>query len=139
MSVNVSAHRKDGKSREQIRTEIREFRMKYLAQEMDLNEDQKQKFFELYNEMWDKRFDCYKEVQTLEQGLKKNEGATESDYQAVTDAMNKARVEDAAIEKQYDEKFAQFLTPKQIYKMKEAENEFRKKMSEMRHKKERGK
>ena len=52
--------------------------------------------------------------------------------------MNRAKAEDAAIEKSYDEKFSQFLSQKQIYKMKTAENEFRKKMQEMRNKKGHG-
>ena len=76
-----------------------------------------------------------KKARSLKKKLKKNPDATEEDYQKVTDSMNKAKAEAASIEKEYDEKFAEFLSQKQIFKMKSAENEFRQKMEEMRHNK----
>lgn len=127
-------HDKDEKKGEDMRKELREFKVKFIAQEIGLREDQKDRFVELYNEMNDKRMAAMHDAWKMSMDLRKKENATEADYQAVTDAMTKARTEDAAIEQSYDEKFSKFLTQKQIYKMKEAENEFRKKMSEMRHK-----
>ena len=109
--------------------------MKYLAQEMDLRDDQQQKFFDLYNEMSAKRFAAMREARRLEKKVKKNKDATEDDYKTVTEAINKAKAEDASIEKEYDAKFSVFLSQKQIFKMKSAEESFRKKMEEMRHKK----
>ncbi len=129
------AQKHDKHDRDKMMKELREYKIKFLAQEMDLEGEQKTRFAELYNEMQEKRQDCMREAWKMERNLKKNKDATEADYQAVTDAMSKAKAEDAAIEKAYDEKFSKFLTQKQIFKMKEAENEFRKKMSEMRHKK----
>lgn len=124
----------DGKSREQIFKEIQEFKMKYLAQEMELKEDQRQQFIELYDEMSRRRFALMKSARDIEKRVKKIKDATEEDYQSVTEAWNKAKVEDAEIEKEYDAKFSVFLTQKQIFKMKTAEESFRKKMEEMRHK-----
>lgn len=127
---------KEGKhDRDKMMKEIREYKIKFLAQEMELEGEQKASFAELYNEMSEKRKECMRDAMKMERALKKNKDASEAEYQAVTDAMTKAKAEDAAIEKQYDEKFSKFLTQKQIFKMKEAENEFRKKMSELRHKK----
>lgn len=121
--------------------EVREFKMKYLAQEMELTEAQKKKFFELYNEMCDSKKDCYKEAIRLKHQIKNDKGATEADYQKVTDAMNKANSDWSVLEKQFDEKFGAFLSQKQIYKMKEAENTYRSKVESMKHnrKKEAGK
>jgi len=131
---SVYAQNKGGNNRQQMMKELWDFKLKFLAQEMELQDDQQDRFFQLYTEMSKKRRDCMREAWRLEKKLKKSEQATESDYEAAADAMNKAKTEDAAIEKNYDEKFAQFLSQKQIYKMKAAENEFRKKMQEMRHK-----
>ncbi|MDE7109960.1 MAG: hypothetical protein K2O49_08365 [Muribaculaceae bacterium] len=131
---SVSADGKKGKTREQVFKEIQEFKMNYLAKEMDLKEDQRQKFFDLYEEMTRKRKECMKNARHLERRLKKLENPTEADYQAATEAMTKARAEDASIEKTYSEKFSTFLTQKQIFKMKEGEEAFRKKMEEMRRK-----
>ena len=134
--VAPAAAQKNGKhDRDKMMKELREYKIKFLAQEMDLEGEQKTRFAELYNEMSEKRTECMRDAWKMERALKKNKDASEADYQAVTDAMTKAKAEDAAIEKTYDEKFAKFLSQKQIFKMKEAENEFRKKMSEMRHKK----
>ena len=133
--TTVSAQGHDRKDREKMMRELQEFKMKFMAQEMDLKEDQQGRFFELYNEMCEKRRACMHEAMKMERKVKKNKEATEADYQAAAEAMKKAKAEDLAIEKSFDEKFSQFLTPKQIYKMKDAEQEFRKKMSEMRHKK----
>lgn len=131
----VCAQGRGGKDREQMMRELQEFKLKFLAQEMDLKEEQQPKFFELYNEMCVKRRDCMRDAMRLERKVRKSSDATEKDYQAAAEAMNKAKAEDVAIEKEYDDKFAQFLSPKQIYKMKAAEQEFRQKMSEMRQKK----
>lgn len=123
------------KDRDKMMKEVREFKIKYIAQEIELQDNQKEQFVALYNEMSDKRDGVMREAFKLERKVKRDSNATEADYKAAADAMNKARAEDAAIEKEYDEKFAKFLTSKQIYKMKSAEEEFRRKMEEMRHNK----
>ena len=129
----VSAQGHGGKKQnDKMFEEIQEFKMKFLAQEMELKDDQKEKFFQLYDEMSKKRWDCMAPAWKLERDLKKNHSATEEDYQAAADAMAKAKEQCAAIEKQYDEKFATFLSQKQIFKMKSAEEQFRIKMQEMR-------
>lgn len=129
------AHDSDKKSREELFREIQEFKMKYLAQEMELKDDQQARFVELYGEMTAKRMAAMKAAKELERKVRKDSSPSEEDYQMVTDAMNKANTECASIEKEYDDKFAEFLSQKQIFKMKSAEKEFRKKMEEMRHSK----
>lgn len=131
---SIQADNNDGKSREQLFKEIQEFKIDFLSKEMGLNEAQKQKFSELYMEMTCKKHECMKNARKLEKRLKKIENPTEADYQAATEAMNKAKAEDAAIEKAYSEKMSTFLSQKQIFKMKEAEDKFRMKMEEMRRK-----
>ena len=133
--IPLSAHDKPDKDRAKMMKEVQEFKMKYLAQEMDLKGEQQKKFFELYSEMNEKRAACYKTVRKIEKKIKDKDDATEEDYQEATEAMRKANEESAEIEKAYDEKFSEFLSQKQLYKMKEAEQEFRKKMEEMRHNK----
>lgn len=128
----VSAQVHHGKKNDKMYEEIQEFKMKYLAQEMELKDDQKDKFYKLYDEMNEKRLEVLKPAWSLEKKLKKNPSASEEEYQQAAEAMTKAKDQCAAIEKEYAEKFSQFLTQKQIFKMKEAEDQFRKKMQEMR-------
>lgn len=113
--------------------EVQDYKMKFLAQQMSLSELQKKKFFEVYEEMSESKRECYKDAMGLERKLKHSKDATEADYQQATEAMNKANSEWAEKEKQYNEKLSEFLSQKQIYQMREAENQFRTKFEEMKH------
>lgn len=131
-AVSVSAQKKDDKrNRQEMRKEFIEFKMKFLAQEIDLKEDQEKKFFELYTQMEDERFAVMSEMRRLEKKAKAA-NASDADYEAMTKGVTTAKEKDALIEKKYDEKFSAFLTSKQMYKLKDAEEKFRQKMHEMR-------
>lgn len=135
ISVNLGClaqEQNNDAKRKKMFEEVQEFKMKYLAQEMNLSEEQKVKFFEIYSEFSKSREECFKDVRKLERKLKKSEQPSEEEYQKLTDARNKANIEFAEIEKNYDEKFSEFLTSKQIYEMKEGEKNFRNKLEEMR-------
>lgn len=114
--------------------DVVEFKIKYLAQEMGLNEEQTQRFADLYTQMSDEKMKLFKEVKALERKVEKNPKSTEADYEALRVAQNSAKARDAEIDAKYDALFAKFLTSKQIVKMKNAEGQFRKKMREMRRK-----
>lgn len=118
--------------------EGQEFRMNFVAKEMDLTDAQKQKFIPLYQEMCQKRIECFKEARKVEKKIKKeSKEPSDEEYSLIMQAQNKAKEQAAAIEKEYNEKFAEFLSPKQIYKLKEAENAFTAKLEEMRHERKR--
>lgn len=134
-----AAAQNKGKDRQAMRREVEEFKLKYLAQEMDLKEDQQKKFFELYGEMSKEKKKLFKETKALEKRLAESADASEAEYEAVSKAITDSKEKDAQIEKRYDEKFAEFLTPRQIFKMKSAEQKFREKMHEMRQKHRKGK
>ena len=129
------AHDKDVDKKEKMFREVQEFKMKYLAQEMELSEVQKKKFFDVYEEMERSKMSVYKEAVTMDRRLKKQQNPTEEEYQKVTDAFNNANAKWAEQEKIYKERLSEFLTPKQIYKMKEGEQSFKAKLDEMRQKK----
>lgn len=112
--------------------ELREYKIKYLAQEMELRDDQKAKFIEVYDKMSDEKRKNFESMKAMERKLRKD--ASEEEYRELSNKISDCKLRDAQIEKEYDAKFAEFLTPKQIYKMKEAEEKFHKKMMEMHHK-----
>ena len=122
-----------GKDHRAMRKEITEFKMKFLAQEMDLKEDQQKRFFDLYSQMSDEKARLFRETRQLEKKLDSN--ASEAEYEAVSKAITAAKEKEADIDRRYDAKFSEFLSSKQIFKMKSAEEKFRQKMHEMRHKK----
>lgn len=132
----MSAQNKSSnKTKEEMRQELKEFKMRFLAQEIDLKEDQKKSFFELYEQMMAERGKVFEQTRKLERKVKKDKNASEEDYAALSKAMTDAKQKDAEIEKAYDAKFATVLSGKQIFKLKAAEEKFRQKMHEMKHKK----
>lgn len=138
MGIGIAFAQGDDKAKVAKRMkEVQEYKMKYIAQELELSEVQKKKFFELYDEMCASKKQCYDEAMHLERKIKHDPQATEADYQKVTEALNKANTEWAETEKTYNEKFAEFLSQKQIYKMREAENNFRAKFEELKHNRKR--
>lgn len=115
---------------------VHEFKTKFLAQQMDLDAEQKARFTELYTQMSDEKRKVFEGVRALEKKVKANKNATDADYDAVSEAITDAKMKDAEIEKKYDAKFAAFLSKKQIFKLKEGEDLFRRKMHDMKHKRD---
>ena len=113
--------------------EFKEFKMKFLAQEMGLKEDQQQKSLDLYAQMMSEKNKVMKEAFDMKREVENKKNATDADYKAASDALTDARIKDSQIEKKYDDKFATFLSQRQIFKMKEAEQKFRDRLSKMRH------
>ena len=129
LATGLASAQKKGKDREKMFKEVQEYKMKFLAQEMELKEDQRSRFFELYGKMSEEKRCVYREIRKLEKSLK--EDSSEARYKEVTSRISELREKDAAIDKRYDAEFSKFLTSKQIYKMKAGEEKFRKKMHEM--------
>lgn len=120
-------------SGQDMKKELQEYKIKYLAQEMDLKEDQKEKFVKVYSQFCDERRQIFRSIRSLEKSL--NDNSTDEDYKNVTEKINNLKLKNSQVEKEYDGKFAEFLSAKQIYKLKEAEAAFWKKMHEMKRKK----
>lgn len=137
--ASVNAQRKDGNhGKGHLHKEMREFRMKYVAQEIELRDDQRKEFLEVYSKMLDERRDAFADVRRLDKAIKEKKTPSEADYKALTEAKNNAASKIVEIDKKYDEIFSKFLSQKQIVKMKDAEEKFRKRMMEM-HKEKKGK
>ncbi|MDE6272293.1 MAG: hypothetical protein K2M31_04725 [Muribaculaceae bacterium] len=129
VSLAVSAHPGGGKPDANKLKELREYKIKYLAQEMELSDAQKPKFVELYNKLCDERLANFKKMRDAENRLKGK--LSDAEYKSQMDIVNDCKVRDSQLVKDYDAKFEKFLSAKQIYKMKEAEETFRNRMHEM--------
>lgn len=126
------SHHPSGKPDPKMMKEINEYKMKFLAQEMELKDGQKEQFVELYQKFNDERMRNFRKMRQLEESLKNN--PSEEDYRKASEGISNLKLADAQLEREYDAKFAKFLSQKQIYKMKEAEEQFRRKMHDMRQK-----
>lgn len=128
-----------GRGKDEMRRDIREYKMKYLAQEIELKPENQKKFFELYEQLDRERQAISSEARATERRVKEDKNATDADFARASEAVSQARAKVNDLEKEYDKKFSEFLTPKQIYKLHEAEDTFRQKMREMRAEKRGGK
>lgn len=115
--------------------EIQDFKMKFLAQEMNLDREQRVKFYETYSELSEKKKNLFCEIRRIEKQLEENKNATDEEYAAASARIVEAKEKDAALDKEYDARFAKFLSSKQIYQMKNGEEKFKRKMAEMRDRK----
>ena len=120
---------------DQRRKEFLEIKLDFLAKEIDLKEDQKKQFYDLYSQMETERRAIFKKIKTAEKSIKDNKNASEADYEKATKEIADARAEMSQVDKKYDERFATFLSKKQLFKLKEAENKFMEKARECRDKK----
>lgn len=124
------------RSREEMRKELEEFKMKFIAQEISLQPDQQKRFVDLYQQMQEEKMRVFSAAMRLDRKVRHDKNASDADFEQAARAMSEAKEKDAEIDKRYDKDFATFLTSKQIYLMKSAEDKFRRKMHEMRQKKQ---
>lgn len=129
----------DQKSRKEMRREMREFKVKFLSQEMGLTPDQASKFSELYIKMEGERHKLIHQCKNLENKLKDSGNVSDEEYEEALKALQEARSKDLEIEKRYDGEFSKFLSAKQLYKLKSSEAEFRQRMFRMHNKGKRNK
>lgn len=129
------AQHKKGKSHDEMRKEYQEYKMKVLAQEMELKEDQQKKFFELYKKECDERHALHHQLRDLNKKVKEGKNVSEEEYDRLNKMIADTKEKDAEIEKKYDAEYSKFLSGKQIFKMKEIEEKFREKLREMKAKK----
>lgn len=120
------------KDRAAMHKEFLEFKMKFMAREIELRDDQKKEFFEVYEQMSNERFKVMREAHQARKRVEGNKKATEADYKAASEALSNVRAKESQIDKKYEDKFAAFLSQKQIFKMKEAEMKFRDTLKNMR-------
>ena len=124
----------DKKDRAKMMEELQQFKIDYIAKEMDLSEKEKSEFIPLYKEYDKQRRQAGAEAWRYERELKKNKNASEADYKKLSELQLKAREKDNEIVKDFDSKLEKNFSAKQIYIMHQAESKFFEKMKEM-HKK----
>ena len=122
------------KDKAKMMEELQQFKIDYLAKEMQLSEKERNEFAPLYKEYDNERKKAGAEAWKFDRELKKKKDASETDYKRLSELQQKAREKDNEIVKNYDCKFEKFLSAKQIYTMHQGEERFFEKMKEMRKK-----
>lgn len=127
------------KDKAKMKEELQQFKIDFLAKEMQLSEKQKAEFTPLYKEYDESRRKAGAEAWRFERELKKKKDASEADYKRLSELQQTAREKDNEIQKKFDARLESFLSAKQIYSMHQGEEKFFEKMKEMRKKHRDGK
>ena len=113
-------------NREQWAKEFREFKHEALNKHLNLTDEQKAAFFEVYDKMDREIAKLNRETRALERKITKADEGTVTDveYEAATNAIIELKGKECDIEKSYYEEFKKILTPKQLFNLKKTEREF---------------
>ncbi|MCO5230405.1 MAG: hypothetical protein M9958_04520 [Chitinophagales bacterium] len=120
LTTNLSAQ-KSGTNYSQLK----ELKVKYFNTQLQLNNNEAIKFWEIYNQ-----YD--KERQALKQALKKGEKVenvslmSENEINAFLNNYFDIKEKEVSVQKKYFEEFRKFLSPQQLVKLVNIEEQFRK-------------
>lgn len=119
--------------RSQWMTEMRQYKRAYLTKELDLSSQQESKFFPLYEDMEDEIARINDEARSLEKKVADMDNATDADYEKATEAVYNAKTREAAIEREYLDKFKTILSPRQMFRLKAVERSFNRELMKQHH------
>ena len=111
--------------------ELQDFKYKYLAQEVELSDEQMTNFFELYAKLESERKQALKDCKTITKAVKEDGEHSDAEYERAVEAVLNLPIITGQIEKKYYEQFKTFLSYKQLYLLKTAERKFNKKLMEL--------
>lgn len=120
----TEAEKGRGKNGNEHIKRFKEFRRDFLTKKVQMTQEEADAFFPLYDELGDKKFKLQAEVGEKMRKVWDENKASDVDYNAVLDALEEIPVKEAALEKEYGQKFRKILSPKKMFRLKMAENEF---------------
>ena len=106
----------------------------FIEDELDLTNEQEDKFFPIYDAMEDELHKVQRETQKLEKQVA-DKKATDVEYDAASKAIIELKKKEADIELKYFDKFKTVLSSKQIFQLKRAEKKFTRKIMNAHNKK----
>lgn len=105
--------------------EAREYKHQFLTKELELNKDQQKAFFGLYDKMQAECHRAQMESRDFERKVyEKGDQATDKDYEQATDLWYESQRKEAEIELKYRSEFKKILSPRQMFKLRNAERKF---------------
>ena len=73
------------------------------------------------------------EARSLEKKVADMDNATDADYEKATEAVYNAKTREAAIEREYLDKFKTILSPRQMFRLKAVERSFNRELMKQHH------
>lgn len=115
--------------------QMRQYEHEFIADEIDLTKEQKDKFFEIYDAMKDELYKVQRETRQLERNVAKKDNATDVEYESAAKAIIELKQKESTIELKYFDKFKEVLSAEQLFELKKAERKFMNKLRKEHNKK----
>ncbi len=123
--------------RKQWFKEMRQVKNEYIAKQLQLTPEQKQKFIPLYDAMDAETARLGNETRQLEKTIYgKGSNATDIEYEKAAEALYELKGKESEIELKYFQKFKTVLTKKQLFELKRAERRFSRELMKQQHSKQ---
>jgi Spy/CpxP family protein refolding chaperone len=120
-SGSASAQRLSDEDLQKALTEMRNFKHRVFAKELQLSKDQQQKFFDVYDAMDKELMVVGNETRDLERKTLADANASDTECTATARSLFEQRKRESDIELKYFDKLADVLTPRQLLKYKSVE------------------
>lgn len=123
LALPAGAQKRD---RDDFRKDIREYKHNFLRVKLDMSREQAAKFFEEYDRMEDAVTAINDEARAVEKKIYDAPDGTVTDieYEMASKTLREAKAKEAAIETEYYGKFAEILTPRQMFELPKVERDF---------------
>ena len=136
LPVSAQERRGDNKrDKEEWLRKMKEFKHGFLIDELDLEEDQIEDFFEIYDAKDAEKTEAENKFRKLERSVAKKikKGtATDAEIDECIEMQYSFGVKLAEIDKKYLDSFRKILTKKQLFELPQVEREFTRKLMERR-------
>jgi len=132
-SIHLSLFAQRDDKRKAEFEELKEKRVAFITQAMDLNAEEAKVFWPLYNEWQDKKFELNQQMRKTMFDFIKSEKDdkkthTEAEYKDMVDLFSKFRIKDAQLDDEYITKFAKVISYEKIFRYQQAEQQFARQM-----------
>lgn len=111
---------------------IKKEKAEFLKKEMDLTEAEVKNFIPMEQELMSKKFEINRNAHRLTRELRKKENKTDADYKKITQINLDAETKEAALQKEYFQKFATVLSAEKIERYRHADQKYMQKLLERR-------
>lgn len=104
--------------------QIRKTKFEFFTKEVSLTKEQQSQLFPLYEEMEKSIYKMNNEAEALMKKTAANTRATDTEFEAAATAAARTTLRQGEIELEYFNKFSKFLSKKQLFLLKQAEDKF---------------
>lgn len=119
--------------RELWMNEMAQYRRTFFTKELNLDREQQNKFFPLFDEMEEHTRKLEDESRVMVRRIAQAGDATDMEYEKAAESVYDIEVQKATLEREYLQKFKEILTPRQIFELKSVERKFSRELMKQHH------